>query len=58
MRSMFTSEMTECHNKTVTIYDVDESAADAAGVIVLCDEIDVHVRDDRMSQQDRHYLRH
>jgi len=23
---MFTSEMTECHNKTVTIYDVDETA--------------------------------
>ena len=23
---MFTSEMSECHNKSVTIYDVDETA--------------------------------
>jgi len=23
---MFTSEMSECHKRTVTIYDVDESA--------------------------------
>ena len=26
IRSMFTSEMSECHTRTVTIYDVDESA--------------------------------
>ena len=26
VRSMFTSEMSECHSRAVTIYDVDEKA--------------------------------